>query len=508
MPRKNKPGKLSPYEYALVDFVFFIEEILGMKLWDCQRVWAEHFQWAVEDPQKRGLLNLAAADHGKTSRIVIPAILWLMARDKSVRIILIGNTDPYAQRIGRAVSRRILKSKVLQEKFGLRKGDQWSATDGYMIQRPDDEDGDEKDPSLQCLGWGGEIQSVRADWIFFDDVATRLNSATQAKREKLASYVFTDARSRLDKASKKGYGKWFFFGHRVAPQDVYTQLEGKADMVVRKDQAIIDDATKKILAPESSHTYESLCEMRTDDPVGFALLYQQLEVAYGIYVTRPQVDALKRPDLTFHSSMPDHLRAQFKYTYLELDPAFSVSRWARYSVLMLWGVTQSMHRTLLYGLREKLSPETLPQICETKFRIYQPDKFYIENNTAQALLIPPLRRAFPHRAADIEGLATTDPNGAGILEQDINKCLELFSANPPLVSLPYGCQGSRTFVESFAEELTNYPNFRFRDMIMSFYIGEKGMGHIKDETRKCFFPASGVVGSVSDARWSRFRRPY
>jgi hypothetical protein len=506
VPRKFKAGKLDPYEYALGDFVFFIEEILGLKLWGCQRVWAEHFQWAVEDPAKRGMLCLAPADHGKSSRVVIPAILWLMCRDKSVRIILIGNTDGYAQRIGRQVARYITKgrvSKVLNKHFGLRKGDQWHSTEGYMVQRPEDED-DEKDPTLQCLGWGGEIQSVRADWLFFDDVATRLNSATLAKREKISSYVMTDARSRMDKASAKGYGKWFFFGHRVAPQDVYTQLEGKEDMVVRKDQAIVSDAEKKILAPESAHTYESLSEQRADDPVGFALLYQQQEIAMGIFITRPIVDAMKNRDLKFHYSIDDHVRSQFWKVFMSLDPAFSVSRHAKYSVLMVWGLTETRRHTLLYGLREKLDPERLPRVLETKFRVYQPDKLYIENNTAQALLIPPMRRAFPSRAADIEGIVTEDAGGRGQLDLDISECFKTLCATPPLVQLPYGCQASQNFVENFEEELCNYPNHRFTDMLMSYYIGMKGMGLIKQEQRRTVIPVRGVVGSVADARWSQF----
>lgn len=482
-------ASMTPHELGLCDFAFFTETFLGLPLWACQRRWCDSVQWAIEDSSKDGILIMAPADHGKTSRCVIPLILWLHARDRNNRIIFAMNLDSYAEQVGRAWSRRIEKTKVLSEKYGLVKGDKWSGQE-YVLARDNWED---KDASLACLGVGSEIQSQRADYLILDDIATRRNSSTIALREKIASWVFTDAKSRLDKTREAG-GKMIVFGHRVDPQDIYAQLEQKENWVVIKDRAIMDDATRTILAPEG-HSYEKLCEQRSDDPAGFALLFQQQPVATGIYVTRQQFEHLKNRELKMVHNIPDVLRTQFVKIVMSLDPAFSISKWARFAVLGVWGISKSSKPTLLYGLREKTAPDTLIEICKAKMRVYQPDEFYIEGNTAQSLLIPVLRREFPWRAEHINSVYTLNPDGR--LDAEIAKMFEKISAQPPMIELPYGDAASQSFTDALQEEVCNYPNYKFRDALMMWYIMEKGMGLIKLEERKAFFPPRGVVGSVS-----------
>ena len=81
------------------------------------------------------------------------------------------------------------------------------------------------------------------------------------------------------------------------------------------DKAIIEEGNDAnpegiILAPEG-HTYEELCEQRKNDPVGFALVYQQQAVASGRFITRIAMEKCRRPELKFYTnSLPPEVRSE------------------------------------------------------------------------------------------------------------------------------------------------------------------------------------------------------
>ena len=171
-------------ELALTDFRYFIGHYIDKKLWRCQENWADKFQTVVDSDHYKALQCLAPADHGKTSCIVVPGIIWLLARDLNTRIGMIGNTDPYAQQIVRLVIAQIERNRKLERDFGLRRGPQWSVSEGIIIERPN---WDDKSASLLGVGVGADLQSQRFDYIFTDDMATRKNSRSEGQRDALRS---------------------------------------------------------------------------------------------------------------------------------------------------------------------------------------------------------------------------------------------------------------------------------------------------------------------------------
>lgn len=487
---------LSARDLALVDFQFFTEEVLELKLWECQKKWQSSVQTVLDSDTYEGALVLAPADHGKTSRVVIPFILWLLCRDPTSRIILVGNTDSYAQQISNAVMHSIERLPVLKE-LGLQRGDKWSVGE-MKIARPNWR---EKDPSLLAIGAGAEIQSQRADFIITDDMATRRNSRTESQREALQSYFFTDLRSRLDKTRWPYGGKTFVFGHRVESNDLYSHVQTKSGFLHHIDRAIVDDGDHRVLCPEG-HTYEKLCEQRRDDPVGFALMFQQQTVGSGKFITRTSIDACKRREESFIQHFAPLVRETFEHTWLSLDPAFSTQRWAYYTVLTLWGKYPDGRIKLLWGLRDKMSPESLVQLCRMKFRQYMPDKFFIEANQGQTLLIADMQRTFPEHHSKFQGIFTLNKDGE--LDDEMNRIFDMFTLDGGKIELPFKGPTEQAFVSSFEEELVNFPDFRTRDIIMSTYIGLKGMGMVKSEVRKGYISNRGIVGSVSNT----FRRAF
>lgn len=475
-------------EYALTDFAFFVEQYLGMPLWQCQKRWADEFQTVVDSSDYDGLQRLAPADHGKTSRIVVPGILWLLARDKTNRIGLVGNTDDYAYQIGRAVKTRIDRMPALEKEFGLRRGIKW-ADNEIHIERPNVLD---KDPSLLCLGAGADVQSQRFDYLFTDDLATRRNSRTEQQREAIRTYFMTDLGSRLDKTMTKR--KTFVYGHRVADGDLYVVNAGRKRWLYGEDKAIVNDSEKRILAPEG-HTYEELSEMRSLDPTGFELMYQQQSAALGRFVTRTSMENARVKELKFIQTLTPAIRGEFKATWMAIDPAFSTNRWSSYMVMGLWGMRFNGQRVLLWATRDKVTPESLLTLMELKFRMLMPDKFFIEGNQGQILLIPHMRRRFPEHTSKFVPVFTTNKDGR--LEEEIARMFDLYNGDKPKVEIPYAGVSEQAYAHAMLEEYCSYPDGRTRDMIMMQYIGEKGMGLLVEETRRGYVRRQGIIGAVA-----------
>ena len=421
-----------------------------------------------------------------------------MARDRRNRIILCGNTDDYAQQIGRAVISRIERQKALEQDFGLRQGVKWAVNEMH-IERPNWED---KDPSLLCLGAGAEIQSQRADFIITDDLATRRNSRTEQQRKSISSYFFTDLASRLDKTNRVfGKGKTFVFGHRVDSNDLYVDNLGRKKWSYIEDRAIIDDTEAKILCPEGQ-TYDDLREMRSRDPLGFELMYQQRTASMGKFITRTAMESCRVPTLRYLQSMSPDNRSQFRFTWMSLDPAFTVTRHSSHAVFNLWGITLEGKRRLLWAFRDKLTADSLLQIMEMKFRLFMPDHFFIESNQGQVLLLPHMKRKFPDHGSRFKPVYTTNSNGS--LEEEMTKLFDLYSQDKPNVEIPYAGPTEQAYAHTMLEEYCGYPDHPRRDTLMSEYIGLKGLGLLKDEMRSGTVHPYGLVGSVARKFTRRF----
>jgi hypothetical protein len=489
---------VKPAELALVDFEYFIERYMNYRLWKWQRRLAADTQAAIDSDLFFNYQFLGPADSGKSSRIVVPLILWLLARDRNNRIILVGNKDSYIEQISQAAMRRIELTEALQKDFGLRRGNGTWAVDSWYIERPDVH---ERAPSVLAVGAGSEIQSQRADFVIGDDVLTRRNSRTASQREALNSYLTTDVDSRVDKTKRPlGKGKTLLYGHRVEANDGYKLREDWTDgvdrFITKKYPAIINDATKEILVPEAT-TYDQLASHRSRDLLGFMLMQQQESAQMGIFITQTSMERCREPNLHFfqtHKQLAIGDKGDFKFTWMSLDPAFSQNRWSSHAVMQWWGMKQDGRRQLLWGYREKTSPESLLNLIESQFRLKMPDHFLIETNQAQVLLLPFLRKKFPDHTTKFKGVYTHDNDDD--LQASIVRLFDLYSDETPKKIIPFGGVTEQAFALAMTNEFCAYPEGK-RDTIMCDWVGEKGLGLIKEETRSGHRTARGIMGQVA-----------
>ena len=508
---------LSPKELALTDLAFFASEYpLNLRLWEVQKFICDAIQQLLETPaegqpgHKLGLIVMGPPDIGKTSRVSVPLIPWLLARNKSFRVIVASAKDNYAQQITGSAARRIESNHALQEDFGVRPAwnSKW-ADDEYHVQRPNQED---KDASILAVGAQSEIISQRGDLLLCDDLCTKRNSVSEAQRQALKTWFDTDFDSRLDRP----HGKIVVLGHSVHKADLYGELLKREDWMKLELKAIVSDLERAVLVPEKQN-YEALCRKRANDFAGFNMFHQQQPMEDGIYVSLRACEGVRDLARPLYRTIPDHVRVGYQKIVLAIDPAFSENRWSKKTAITVWGykLMTSMpiegqpqrdpwvKRDLLDAFYEKTSPEGLEAVCIAKILAHKPDIIALESNMAQVLLVPMLKRGAPAFADRLRYEATTGKKGDVALE--LAGLFELVNKGIDHVSVPYADVEGRAASDSFFTELREFQGVDsrggYKDFIMSWYIAEKAAGQLKGEEFSGFVHPTGVVGAVSRARW-------
>lgn len=488
---------------------------LGMRgryeLWKCQREWLSVIQDAYyaklrdhdlpeDDPTKgqaRHLVILAPSEHGKTTGMVLPFVLWVLARNRNLRVMVAGSKDTLAQNIGFGVDRHFANRPDDIASFGLIQGTPWKSEEKY-VQRDND---NLIHPSMIFVGPESEFQGKRADVIVVTDLCTFKNMRTPESRAKIADWFHETLEPRLE--------PWGFIlveGHRVDADDFYSELEEDGDYRVMPYRAIVQDRTaeqpEKVLASEQ-WTYGKLCRMRERKPVWFSTVMQNSPRPKQTAVSRESLERCfdrSRPMLTH--LLPE-VRAAYKEIQMRLDPAFAINRWNSHSACHVVGVTETGQRDVLAGWRLKLLPHQLKAKFVTTALTFKPDVMYVEANAAQILLVEAIKEKLgPELARKVVPVytVTNEQTPEDSVEQGVSDIVVLMESGA--ITLPYRGLEAQTFSEQFVAEIVSYPpanKHRSPDVLMAFHVGERGMRKIEKNSRRTI-RTGGLVRSVAAAR--------
>jgi len=128
-----------------------------------------------------------------TSQIAIARVLWELGRDPTKQVAIIGNTQDAAKKTLSAIKLYIEKSEELRAVFpGLVPGKLWR-DDKIEIARPTIS----KDPSIQCVGFHGQIVGSRVDIVVADDLLDYENTRTAYTRTDVSKWFRSSVMSRL-----------------------------------------------------------------------------------------------------------------------------------------------------------------------------------------------------------------------------------------------------------------------------------------------------------------------
>lgn len=213
----------------------FAERVRGFSLptpW-FQEAWYE----ALDDPGKKRILLLCPREHGKTS-VVLSFVLHNFWRDRSVRQVLISQTQPLAKRFMRDV-----KTSLLLPPFGPDwRGEPWGAQELSLAGTNHG-----KDVSLFCVGATGQITGAHADVLIFDDVESAKTVRSEERRAATKEWFAKEAEPVISAG-----GRAVVVGTRKHWDDLYESLltEGSEWTVLDNALRAIDKDTGRPIWPE------------------------------------------------------------------------------------------------------------------------------------------------------------------------------------------------------------------------------------------------------------------
>lgn len=242
--------KLDPKaQRALTDFAYFRKRYLGRRTvgWQTQaadQVVAAIDTGATADLEQRLVIN-APPGTGKSTTFTHDIPLWLLVRDRTIRIMLgseaSGIATSYARRLRATLSRRTpLKATGRDLKLGLafdadaslitdfgefRPGNDqiWRAGEFTVIQP--DGDTDEKEATVTAYGRDSEFLGGRFDVVIWDDVVTVANMRTERSKLDLFEWWDTLAETRVEPG-----GVFILQGQRIAAGDLYRYCIDKKEI--------------------------------------------------------------------------------------------------------------------------------------------------------------------------------------------------------------------------------------------------------------------------------------
>ena len=236
-------------------------------------------------------------NHGKSATWTMNWVTWLINRDPSIRIIIVSKTQRLAKQFLLGVKQRLTHPRYEQmhAAFGPEGG--WRSDDKAdgLAWREDmiyvkGRNPEEKDPTVQALGIGGQIYGTRADLVILDDCEDLTNYGSY---EAHANWVAQEVSSRLEPgADGEPPGRLVVLGTRVGPMDMYRylrdnakDLEDNPTYTYFSQPAILENdhsaewETWQVLWPERMNA-KVIRKKRASfaNPRHFQLIYQQNDV--------------------------------------------------------------------------------------------------------------------------------------------------------------------------------------------------------------------------------------
>jgi len=230
---------------ALEDFAVFRLRYFGRLSTEWQKRAALDVLRAVQSPDREYIVINCPPGSGKSTLFTHDITCWLIARDRTIRIMIGSRTERqarmYVGRIKKSLERDApmradadsLSAGVafdavacLQDDYGSFKpegrGDLWRA-EGLVVRQLDGTSLDDKEPTASAWGMDSGFLGGRFDLVLWDDLVDRKNTKTQEGKESLREWYVTEAETRLEPG-----GAFILQGQRIAHDDLYrTALDMK-----------------------------------------------------------------------------------------------------------------------------------------------------------------------------------------------------------------------------------------------------------------------------------------
>ena len=519
---------------ALEDFAYFRFRYFGRK----STPWQERAAYEVlrvleaRDNDRHYMVMNMPPGSGKSTLFTHDIPCWLIARRRSIRIMLASRTErqarAYLTRIKRTLEREIpLRASsddlergiawdaeaVMQDDFGPFKpegrSEKWSS-EGLVVRQLDDTSLDDKEDT--CSAWGADSGFLggRYDFVVWDDLVDQKNVKTQEARDAIKIWWDDEAESRVEPG-----GLLLLQGQRISNLDLYRYcLDKKRPDETPKFRHIVYKAHYDDMC---THDHENvkpwpdgclldpyrlpwrhLETLHHNNPRTFAVLYQQEDGDIPNGLVDPawikgglDADGYDAPgcldnERTIHD-VPAHL-TDTGWSFVTVDP--SPTEW--------WGIIwwlydpDTENRYIIDLHRRRLNPEQfltldldrmnepglapwsglMVDLWRTSNDLGVPiSHVVVETNAAQKWLL-----SQPHvqRWMMMTGQRFVPHTTGGANKNDPKYGLEsigdLFRQGR--VRIPWGGIEARNIMQPLINEAVRYPDYDTTDLIMSTWFGK------------------------------------
>ena len=328
--------------------------------------------------------------HAKSTTITMDYVTYRICKDPNIRVIIISENKAMAEKFLTGIKDRLThpRYEALHNDFGPAGGfkvgaSKWTGNMIYVGNR----DSGEKDPTVEVLGVGSQIQGARAELIIMDDCVTLRNCRTEAQRDKIVHYIDQDVSSRLGPD-----GKLLLVGTRVSANDLYRHMLTRREGVWTY---LGQPAVKEF--GDTPDEWVTLWPMMWDGP---ALATRREEIATGtwnlVYMQQQvSVDAVFPEDAVKRCTylgnvglltVGDRPRVQGMhglYVVAGLDPATV----AGYTAIVVLAVDkQTKIRYVLDVVNQKMTPGQMREHLAAVTKKYRPNEWRIEKNGLNAMV--------------------------------------------------------------------------------------------------------------------------
>ncbi|MEU8317104.1 hypothetical protein AB0C33_01935 [Nonomuraea sp. NPDC048881] len=483
-------------------FEDFRAKYLGMETFTHQLQWIDliegreprdlHPAIKYEPGSRQHILINCPPEHSKTMTLSVDYVTYRICKDPNVRILLVSKTQEMSKQFVYAVKQRLTHPRYsrLQADFapvdGFKgPGTVWQSTQVYLGS--ESRDSSEKDPTLACLGIGGQIYGARADLILLDDCIV-LSNANQFESQ--IRWVQQEVLTRLGPA-----GRLIVAGTRVDSVDFYRELrnpdrypDGKSPWTYLAQPAVLqyaDDPADWVTlwprsnvpwigaedAPDAAGLYPRWDGKRLYarrgilDPRTWSMVYQQQDVSEASIFTATAIRAcvngnrtvglLKKENKYHRDQGMDGL-----YVIASMDPAM-----AGETATVIYGV--DVKTQMRYVLDAHRMPNPSPQQIKDLIRgwteKYSPNTWVIEKNAFQLYLTrdEEIRSYLANRGVTMQEHYT----GSNKLDPDfgVASIAPLFSTQ--MIELPssHNSEGIKALIEQL---ITWQPGIKGKDLKM------------------------------------------
>ncbi len=510
---------------ALSDFAYFRRRYMGRESTPWQSAAAYEVLRAHDSEEREYIVMNEPPGSGKSTLFTHDIPCWLIARDRSIRIMIGSRTERqarmYVGRIKKTLERDapmranaddIIRGHAfdaeatMQEDFGIFKPegriDIWRS-EALVVAQLDGTALDDKEPTVSAWGQDSGFLGGRFDLVVWDDLVDRKNVKTIEAREGVREWWDSEAESRLEPR-----GVLLLQGQRIANNDLYRYCLDKKNMdETPKYRHVVYKAHDEDLCPgDGSHStvpwpdgclldpyrlpWKMLEQVAYQSPRQYQLIYQQKDASAGAGLIDEMwinggIDSEGylapgcRDDERGLNDPPYHLLDGQGWSFITVDPS-PTEFWA----VIWWLYDPDTDRRYIINMwRQRMNPENflsldldsfefsglIPNITEMANDMGIPIQHVIvEVNAAQRWLL-----SQPHVHRWIE--ATNQvfvPHTTSMNKRDPKFGFESIGDQfrQGAIRLPMGTPEARMRMGFLIQEAINYPEYDTDDTLMAVWF--------------------------------------